>query len=289
MTSRLLTAGAVVAALAVSTPAFAQGNSQNHQKSSPPSKSKLPAPSGVGGSIAATTPFGWLDDASVLEPGAASLGLSVVRWVGTDASETNAPVVDVGLGIAPRVQLTANIPRVLAGNDPGSGGFGTSYVGAKIGVLDDSSRGLKLAVSPTLEILGAALASALGPDVNRVQWGLPASVELDRGAARAYAGGGYFSRGVWFAGAGAAVQPASNVALSAAFTRSWTSASTPDVALADRARNEISGGAFYALTPGIGVFGSIGHTVATTDANGGGATFAAGISFTSGPSPARRK
>ena len=291
MTSRLLSAGAVVvAALAVSSPASAQGNSQNHKKGSPPSKSELPAPSGIGGGVAATTPFGWLDDASILEPGTASLGLSVVRWVGVDVSETNVPVVDVGLGIVPRVQLTANIPRVLGTSDPGgSGSFGTSYLGAKIGVLNDPSRSVKVAVSPTLEILGSALATALGSDVNRVQWGLPASVEVDRGAARAYAGAGYFSRGIWFTGAGGAVQPAAKIAISGAFTRSWTSAATADVALSDRARNEISGGAFYELTPGIGVFGSIGHTIATTDANGAGAIFAAGVSFTSSAPPTRRR
>jgi hypothetical protein len=112
---------------------------------------------------------------------------------------------------------------------------------------------------------------------------LPVSVELDRGAARVYAGSGYFSRGVWYAGAGAGVQAAPSVALAASFTRSWTSAATPDVPIGLRDRNEISGSALYVLTPNIGVFGSIGHTIATTDANGAGATFVAGISLSAQP------
>jgi len=259
--------------------AYAQGNSANHRKGSPPSKSLLPAPRGIGGGAAATTPFGWLDDASVLGPGEASLALSVVRWMGADASETNAPVVDVGLGVAKRVQLTATVPRVLGSEDPAGGSFGTSYLSVKVGVLNDQSRGVKVAVSPTLELLGSALAGALGPGASRTQWGLPASVELDRGAARAYAGGGYFSRGVWFGGAGGAVQPSSKLVVSAALTRSWTTAGAPDVPLADRVRNELSGGAFYSLSRSFGVFGSVGRTIATSDANGAGAIVAIGVSL----------
>jgi hypothetical protein len=271
--------GILLCAALPASRAYAQGNSANHRKGSPPSKSLLPAPSGVGGGVAATTPFGWLDDASVLGPGEASLALSVVRWMGVDASETNAPVVDVGLGVAKRVQLTATVPRVLGSEDPAGGSFGTSYLGMKVGVLDDRSRGVKVAVSPTLELLGSALAGTLGPGANRVQWGIPASIELDRGAARAYAGGGYFSRGVWFGGAGGAVQPSSKLVVSAAVTRSWTTAGAPDVPLADRVRNELSGGAFYSLSRTFGVFGSVGRTIATSDANGAGTIVAIGVSL----------
>jgi hypothetical protein len=277
-----LAAFAAIWALAVPTSAFAQGKSQDHRKSSPPSKSLLPAPSGIGGGAAATTPFGWLDDASVLEPGSASIAVSAVRWIGVDAAETNVPVVDVGLGVSNRVQLSANVPRVLAGTDPGGGSFGTSYIGVKVGVLDDRRRGVKLAVAPTLELLGTAVASAIDPGASRVQWGLPASVELDSGAARAYAGGGYFSRGVWFGGGGAAVQPSSRVLLSAAFTRSWTTSLSDVLPLGDRVRNEMSAGAYFGLSRSIGLFGSAGHTLATTDANGAGTILSFGISIHGG-------
>src|SRR5438105_2438039 len=104
MSIRHLGAG-VLLALALASPLLAQGNSQGHKKSSPPSKGSLPPSTGIGGGAAAVTPFGWLDDASVLDPGSASLVLSIVRWTGTDLSETNVPVVDVGLGLAPHVQL----------------------------------------------------------------------------------------------------------------------------------------------------------------------------------------
>lgn len=276
-TGRLVLAALCIAASAET--AFAQGNSAGHRKGAPPSKSLLPAPSGVGGGTAATTPFGWLDDASVLDPGDVSLAISVVGWIGNGDSETNIPVVDVGLGVTKRVQLAANVPRVAVASDPAGASFGTSYIGAKVAVLNDRRRGVKVAVSPTLELFGSALANAIDPAASRVQWGLPASVEIDRGTARAYAGGGYFSRGVWFGGVGAAVQPSERVAVSAALTRSWTTGSAPAVPLADRVRNEITGGAYYALSHSFGIFGSVGHTIATTDANGAGAILAIGFSI----------
>ena len=198
------------------------------------------------------------------------------------------PVIDIGLGVSRGIQLSANIPRVVAESDP-TAAMGTSYLGVKIGVLDNASRGLKLAVAPTLEILGAGLVNSLAPGTSRIQWGLPASVELDRGAARAYAGSGYFSRGVWYAGAGVGVQPAPRVAVAASFTRSWSSPVTPDVPLGLRDRNEISGSVFYAIASSVGVFGSIGHTIATVDDNAAGATFAVGISLSASPAPKTHK
>ena len=274
MNTRLTLASAVMA-LAIALPASAQGKSQNHKQSSPPSQSELPVSTVIAGSAA---PFSWLDDASVMEPGNAAMALSVVRWVGTDVSETNMPAIDVGVGLVRGVQLAANIPRVVAEGD-GAAGMGTSYIGVKLGVVDDSSRSLKVAVAPTLEILGAGVVSALGPGTSRVQWGLPVSVELDRGAGRVYAGSGYFSRGVWYVGAGFGVLAAPRIAVGASVTRSWTSALAPDVPIGVRDRNELSGSALYAITPSIGVFGSVGHTIATSDANGAGATFSAGVSL----------
>jgi hypothetical protein len=60
-----------ILALAVSTPALAQGKSQQHKKNpAPPSRSDLAAPSGVSmpaTAVAGPTPFAWVDDASLLK------------------------------------------------------------------------------------------------------------------------------------------------------------------------------------------------------------------------------
>ena len=87
-----------IVALAISTPALAQGRSQQHKKNpAPPSRSDLAAPSGVSmpaTAVAGPTPFAWVDDASLLEAGAVSIALSVARWQGGGISEVDVPVID---------------------------------------------------------------------------------------------------------------------------------------------------------------------------------------------------
>ena len=55
---------------------------------------------------------------SVLPPGMVSLSISGVRWQGADLSEVNFPVVDMAIGLGPRVQLGASIPRIVGAADP---------------------------------------------------------------------------------------------------------------------------------------------------------------------------
>src|SRR5207244_1845076 len=125
-----------VATLTRSSPAFAQGKSQAHQKGSPPSRSALPAPA-VASPVGGVTPFAWVGDASLIEPGTIWLAMSVVRWQGSDASEVDVPVVDAAVGLTRRVQLAASVPRSMTDVDPSgaAGGIGTSYFSAKIAVL----------------------------------------------------------------------------------------------------------------------------------------------------------
>jgi hypothetical protein len=275
---RAAVAASVIVALAVSSPAYAQGNSQAHKKKAPPSHDPLPS-SAAGTSTGGAAPFSWLDDASVLEPGSVSVSVSMVRWQGSDTSEVVVPVVDAAIGLAKRLHLTASVPRV-----PGSGGveaggeIGTSFFSAKIGMFDDPKRGVKLSVSPTLELLGSGVLQSIEPGASRVQFGLPVSAELDRGALRLFAGGGYFSGGVWFSGLGAGIRVNPKVFLSGSVSRAWRHADVADVP-ADRDRNEVSGSAAYALTPRISVFGSLGRTIATLDENGAGTTLGCGLSL----------
>lgn len=287
--SRLLVLAGTIAVLACSPSAFAQGKSQEHKKSSPPSRSDLPSPAAVIGSASGAAPLAWIDDASLLEPGSASLTMSMMHWQGTDVSELDVPIVNAAVGLAPRFQLSASVPRIVGGTDSGSplGGVGTTYVSGKIGIMNNQLHGMKLAVAPTLEILGQGVLQSIAPDESRTQWGLPVSVEVDRGAARVYASSGYFSRGVWFAGAGAGVQATPRITVSAGFSRAWTSTAALDVPLAIRDRNELSGGASFALTRNIDVFGSVGQTIATADENGAGTMVSAGVSLLFAPSPAK--
>src|SRR5262249_34673598 len=154
------------------------------------------------------------------------------------SSEVDAPVVDVGMGLAPRLQFSASVPRVVGSSDPAgaSGGIGTSFFTAKVGVYQHDGLAIKIAASPTLQLLGRGVVASLGADEGRVRWGLPASAEIARGPARLYGGGGYFSPGLWFTGAAVAVQASTRTFVSAGVSRAWRRAVSPDELLSDRDR-----------------------------------------------------
>ena len=276
---RAAVAASVIVALAVACPAYAQGNSQAHKKNPRPSRDPLPS-AAVGIATGGVSPFAWLDDASLLEPGSISVAVSTVRWQGSDTVEVVVPVVDVAIGLAERVHLTASVPRVpgSAGGVEAGGEIGTSFFGVKIGMFDDPKRGVKLSVSPTLEMLGSGVLQSIEPGASRLQFGLPVSAELDRGALRLFAGGGYFSGGVWFSGLGAGIRVNPKVFFSGSVSRAWRRAGLPEVP-SDRDRNEVSGSAAYAVTPHVSVFGSLGRTIATLDENGAGTTLGCGLSL----------
>ena len=272
----------VLLAFAMSAPALAQGKSQSHKKNGsgpkPPSRNDLVVPTVTSSSGGA--PLAWLDDASLLDPGGVSVGVSAMHWSGSGLSEVNAPIVDAALGLTRRVQLSASVPHVVGSADPAgaAGGIGTSYFSSKIGVLDRHS-GFKMAVSPTIEVLGPGVVDSLTSGQHRVQLGFPASAEIDRGPARVYAGAGYFTRGAWFTGIGGSYAVNARVSAFSSLTRAWRRADVPGVPIGDRDRNEVSGGASYAVTGAVHVFGSIGRTLATLDENGAGTTVAGGASF----------
>jgi hypothetical protein len=136
---------------------------------------------------------------------------------------------------------------------------------------------VKVALAPTLEILGAGVAAALGPDERRTQFGLPVSAEVDLGPVRAYASAGFFTAGVRFAGGGAALQIAPRGAVSVGVSHARR-ADDADPSAAT-IRNELSAGVGYALLPRVALFGTVASTVATLDANGAGTTVSGGIVF----------
>jgi hypothetical protein len=278
---RVFVAASVLVALAAAVPSFAQGKSQEHRKSEPPSRSELaPAANAPATTVGGATPFAWIDDATLVEPGAASFAISMSRWSGGGTSEMDVPIVDFAIGLAPRLHLAATIPRVVGSADPSGavGGVGTSYFGAKIAALDDAKRHLRLSVAPTLELLGRGVVDASANE-RRVHFGVPVSVEVARGAHRFSAGAGYFSRGVWFAGAGAGARAGQRTYVSASVSRSWARDPTSDLTIPARSRNEVSGGAAFELRTNISAFASIARTFATLDENGAGTSVSLGLSL----------
>ncbi len=279
----VLAIGAILCAALSPPPALAQGKSQdkghgNGRPTVPPSRSVLPPASTIGTESGAA-PFALIDDATVLPAGSLWTGVSVSRWSGAGLSEVDAPVAIIGVGLTPRVQLTASIPRVVGSADPAgaAGGLGTTFVTGKVDVTQHAWP-VKVAVAPTLEVLGAGALSTSAAPGRRVRWGLPVSVELDRGDVMMYAGAGYFSGGVWFTGGGAGMPVSRRVAVSIALSRAQMASATGDP-LDAMARTDLTGGASVAITSRFAAFGSIGHTIATADQNGAGMTISGGVSM----------
>jgi len=287
---RILAMSAALALIA-SGSASAQGNSgkgKGGSKGGPPSSSVLPSPSAVSPAAVGTVPFAWIDDASVLPQGDAAFSMSATRWTGSGISEVDVPVVGAAIGLSDRVQLGASIPHVTGSSDPAgpAGGLGTTFISAKIGVLTGEKSGVKLAVAPTLEVLGAGTLASLAPGESRGRFGLPVSAEITQGAARIFASTGFFSGGTWFAGGGVGIQANAHLSFSAAFSRAWSTDSTGTL-VGDR--RELSGGVGYQLTSRFSAFGSLSRTIATSDQNGAGTSVSGGVLVLLVPSPSHTK
>jgi hypothetical protein len=290
-------AGALVA-LAIAVPSSAQGKSggKNPAKgpTRPPSTGGVSAPAttpsapAVSASadselvvdvpLATASPFAWLDDASLIEPGTVWIGLSMIRWQGSGFGQTIGPVVDAALGLSPRVQLAASVPRV-------AGGLGPTFFGAKIAVYEHDARAFKVAIAPTLEIVdGASMLDA--PGEGRTRWGLPVSAQIDLGGSRIYASSGYFSPGIWYAGAGVARAVHERVGVSVSVSHAWTRQPAPLLVaapLGGARRSEMTGGASFDIKPNVAVFGSIGRTIGMAAEDGAGTTVGFGIAVSVAP------
>jgi hypothetical protein len=183
--------------------------------------------------------------------------------------------------MTPRLQIGASVPRIVASDALSRpGGMGTMFLNAKVGILNNSERPLKAAVTPTLEILSGAAMQWVPLGQNRVQWGVPVSLEFDRGVSRLYGSTGYFSPGVWYTGAGAGTQFGSRVGVAVSLSRSWARSLLDDPSLATPRRHDFSTGVSVDLTPNVGVFGSVGRTFKTDAQYGAGTTVSAGVSLT---------
>src|SRR5262245_50104003 len=250
-------AAGVALVFVASFPAFGQGKGQ--QKKTPPSRNVLTT-AAPAAPVASGTPFAWIDDGSLLTLGMVSFSVAATHWQNAGVGETDLPVVDAAIGLAPRVQLSASVPRVVGSSDPTGavGGMGTSFFSTKLAVHESRRHSFKLATSPTMLVIGKGILDPASSNQSRVRWGLPVSAEISQGRARLYGGGGYFSPGVWFGGAALGFRLNEKAVASGGFSRAWRTSDIPGVPLEQRDRKEISGGVSYALSPRVSAFGSLG-------------------------------
>ena len=283
-------------ALLWASPASAQGNGNGHARGL--SKGRGPTPSAAAGATSAAVPlvgirqFGsWLDDASLAEPGggwaAASLGL--VRSAG--GRQMDFPIADVGLGLTPRVQVGVTVPyyRLTLTDGTQAAGLGDVYLNAKIGLIDPAktTSGFGMAVIPLVEIL-----NDLDPVGGRsFHLGIPVSVEWRQPKYRVYGASGWFSRGSFF-GSGAVEVPLSQRVIVTgvlSHTRALNDDPNADVLGLSRARTDLTGGAAFIATSSIALYGSIGRTISTQDANAASLMLSGGVSVSFARTPTGRR
>jgi hypothetical protein len=202
-------------------------------------------------------------------------------WRTPLAREIDVPMVDGGVGLTKRVQLGFSVPVYHVGEPGGplTRGLGDVYLNAKIQLRDPSSstNGVGFAVTPVLEVLSFQP----GPEDSRMQWALPASVELQRQGWRAFGTAGYFSRGALFAAAGGELELSDRAWLVGAVTQSH-SVRTDHLSAAlgyAKTRTDVSAGVTVAATPHVGVFGNVGRTVSRQDDTSTRLAMTAGVSY----------
>jgi hypothetical protein len=288
-----LCACAAVIVIAAASTAVAQGkgNAWGRGRSGSPSAASAPTPSGGTNEGAGDffVPAGagfrnfgaWLDDATVLAPGAGWATVSFGYWRTPLAREIDVPMMDGGVGLTNRVQVGFSVPVYHVGEPGGplTRGLGDLYLNAKIQLRDaaTSSNGVGFAVIPVLEILSFQP----GPDESRLQWALPASVEVQREGWRAFGTAGYFSRGALFAAAGGELALTDRAWLVGAITQSH-SVDTDNLSAAlglAKTRTDVSAGLTISATPGIALFGSVGRTISRRDDNSASLAVTGGVSY----------
>jgi hypothetical protein len=280
-----LVASVIVAGgiLSVVPPAFAQGKGKGLAKG----RGKAPTPAVSAASAGAPVATGirqfgaWLDDASVVEPGGGWAAFSLSHFRSSGGRQTDFPIVDAAVGLAPRVQLGITLPyyRLSFADGSTASGLGDVYLAAKVGLVDPAmtASGFGLAVTPLVEILADP-----DPAGNRnFHWGVPVSLEWRQPKYRLYGSSGWFSRGAFFGSGAVEVPLTSRLTATGALvvTHALNEDLDADAIGLSKTRTDLSGGVAYFLAPAIAVYGSLGRTISTQDANAASLMFSAGMSF----------
>src|SRR5262245_7977113 len=155
------------------------------------SSTSLPTRSQTGTGLRLQTFGSWLDTASVSAPGEAWVSIASAYWRSPSLREVDAPAMGVTAGVARRTQIGVSLPYYHVTDRSGftSRGFGASYVTTKFALSERPSIGVS--TSPTLEIL-----SWSSPQIGRVNFVLPISLQTSAGSQQIYGSGGYFPSGL---------------------------------------------------------------------------------------------
>jgi hypothetical protein len=220
----------------------------------------------------------WLDDASAAGPGEGYTSIGVGHWRMLGSTQTNLPMLGVGVGVTDRMQVGASVPFYRASYDGGSAsGMDDVYLSAKYTLVDPTLTlsEFGLAISPTMEVLSAG-----SPD-GRVHFAVPVSMELRRQPFRVYGSAGLFTRGSFFSGAALEWSAPGGMALTGSLTQSY---SLKDDAVLDsmgigRQRADVSFGVAYSLGTMAATFVNVGRSLTSVEEGGTSLALSGGISF----------
>jgi hypothetical protein len=218
----------------------------------------------------------WLDTAGVSAPGEAWISMSSAYWRSPSLREVDAPSLGVTVGVARRTQVGVSLPYYHMTDQFGftSHGFGASYVTAKFALTEN--RRVNVSTSPTMEILNWS-----SPNIGRVNFVLPVSLQTSIGRTQIYGSTGYFTRGSVF-GSGAVEWSATpKVTLATTVAHSYSVVSDPvgDALGIARHRTDASGGVYYSAVPSAVLFASVGRTFAPVDETSGRLSVSAGVTM----------
>lgn len=265
--------------LVATSPVAAQGKNGQApgqvKKSSAAASSKIPASSTASSSTntpsssASTVIYygSWLDDASIVPPGGAWIGLSTGYWKAAALRQIDAPVMSAVVGLNRRLQIGGSLPIYHFRDATGlsESGIGNIAIYGKAMIIDPATHpnGIGVAVAPLVEI------SSSSPD--RLGWALPLNVELRHERVRMYGSGGYFSRGSVFGSFAAEVPAGKRVAITGTFGQSFANAGSHQTSLG------VSAG--LSVTSTASFYVGLGKSFQPAAAGPGGTSLAGGASF----------
>ena len=217
----------------------------------------------------------WLDDASTVAAGRGWTGVGIGYWRAPGGSQLDVPMLDVGVGLAPRVQAAAWVPfyHVDYGGTTARG-LDDVYLSAKVMALDAENQPVGLAVTPILEVLSAGS----GPD-GRLHWALPVSVELRRGAYRLYGSAGYFSRGAVFTGGAVEYTARAGTSITGAVTQSRSTSESTTALAGGRQRVDASLGIAHPVAEAASLWASVGRTLTSITDGGTSLALTGGVTL----------
>ena len=220
----------------------------------------------------------WLDDASAAGSGEGYTSIGVGHWRMLGSTQTNLPMLGVGIGVTDRMQVGASVPFYRASYEGGSAsGMDDIYLNAKYTIVDPTLTlsEFGLAVTPTMEVLSAG-----SPD-GRIHFAVPVSMELRRQPFRVYGSAGLFTRGSFFSGAALEWSSPAGMVLTGSFTQSY---SLKDDAVLDSMgvgsqRMDVSFGVAYPLGRMAATFVNVGRSLTSVEEGGTSLALSGGISF----------